>query len=93
MSLWGENSVRIAMTSVAFGERPQCLEGKVGKAGSGAPVLPEIRSRLSNMQTGTKGSLDGCSDRNIGHEPSIHRLDVIFKTAAVELAAQAGQGF
>ncbi|MFN4207212.1 MAG: hypothetical protein ACK4HG_12500 [Agrobacterium albertimagni] len=93
MSLWGEKSVLIAMTSVAFGERPDCLEGKLNGARSIAPVLPEIGSSLFPMQTKTQKSGDGSSDRATGHEPSIHRLDVFFKSGAGELAAQAGRGF
>ncbi len=94
MSLWGENSVLIAMTSVAFGERANCLEGKLEGSRSIAPVLPEIQSSLSFMQTTrTAGSGDGSSDRRTGSEPSIHRLDIFWKSGAVELAAQAGRGF
>lgn len=92
MSLWGENSVQIAMTSVAFGERPHCLEGKSEGLRSIAPVLPEIQSSLSSMQKNSTGSDDGGSDRIGDHEPSIHRLSVFSKTGAVDLVAQAERG-
>ncbi len=93
MSLWGKNRVLIAMTSVAFGGRSAGLAEKIGGGQTIAPVLPEIQTSLSNMKTGMTGSHDGCSDRKSGHEPSIHRLSVFFKTGADELAAIAGRGF
>lgn len=88
MSLWGENRVLKAMTSVAIGGRSECLAEKIEGAQSTAPVLPEIQSSLFLMQTGTRGSRDGCSDR-IGHEPSIHPFGVISKLGTVELAPRA----
>ena len=92
MSLWGKNRVLIAMTSVAFGGRSAGLAEKIGGECSIAPVLPEIQTNLSIMQTRTTGSHDGCSDRKFGHEPSIHRLSVFLETGAAELAANAGRG-
>ena len=92
MSLWGKNRVLIAMTSVAFGGRSAGLAEKIGGECSVAPVLPEIQTSLSIMQTRTTGSHDGCSDRKSGHEPSIHRLSVFLETGAAELAAHAGRG-
>lgn len=91
MSLWGVNRVQIAMTSVAFGERSAGLVDKIGCGQKIAPVLPEIQTSLSIMQTKHKGSHDGCSDRKSGHEPSIHWLSVFLKEGADELAAIAGR--
>ncbi|MBC2773910.1 hypothetical protein H6M51_13675 [Rhizobium sp. AQ_MP] len=92
MSLWGENSVLNAMTSVAFGEWPDCIEGKSERSLSVAPVLPEIKFSLPHMKTKSTGSGDGSSDRTNGHEPSIHRLTVFLKSDAADLGANAGRG-
>lgn len=93
MSLWGEKSVLIAMTSTAFGERSACLADEIKRARSIAPVLPEIRSSLQVMQTRTILKSDGKSADKVGHEPSIHRCGVISKSGAVEPAANAGRCF
>jgi hypothetical protein len=92
MSLWGENSVLIAMTSVAFGGQSADLRDKIGHVRSVAPVLPKIQTNLWTMQKRTTGSRDGGSDRKSGHEPSIHRFGVFLKMGADELAAIAGRG-
>lgn len=93
MSLWGENSVLIAMTSVAFGERSARLTDEMERARAIAPVLPEIRSSLQIMQTRTRFCRDGRPTRKVGYEPSIHRCGVISKSGAVEPAASAGRCF
>jgi hypothetical protein len=93
MSLWGEKSVRIAMTSAVFGERSACLEKEMERARVIAPVLPEIRSSLQIMQTKTRLSSDGKPTDKVGHEPSIHRCGVFSKSGAVVPAAIAGRCF
>jgi hypothetical protein len=93
MSLWGENSVLNAMTSVAFGKRPDFLKGKTEAPRSIAPVLPESQSSLLAMLTKSTMSWDGSSDRKNDHEPSVHRLTVFFKSGAADFAENAGRGF
>jgi len=91
MSLWGKNSVLIAMTSTVLGERSACLEKEMEGARAVAPVLPEIRSSLRTMQKRIILSLGGKAIDKVGHEPSVHRCGAISKSGAVEPAANAGR--